>query len=192
MKKFYGLLAIVLIIATNISLSAEFGFKHDNLYVGPTVGLNQYFSGGALGFGARAEYGLIDNVELGSFKGAIGVGAELFYTSFSEKYYMTYEWKYTYISFLVFGSYHLSPHATWDPYVRFGIGYNSVSFTDSWSGGLNSYSAGYGSGLGTTGDIGIFYHLSDGMAIRASIGYPVLLGAGVDFNLGAMGWSAKK
>lgn len=192
MKKFLMYSVVAIIFAVNISLAEDFGFKKDNLYIGPTVGLNQYFSGGTLGFGARGEYGLMDNVDIGSFKGALGVGADVFYSSFSENYYLNYQWSYTFFSFLVFASYHFSPNATWDPFLRVGLGYNNISVSNNWTGAGNAYTSSYGSGIGTTGDVGINYRLSNNLSIRASLGYPVLLAAGVDFNLGTMGWQVKK
>lgn len=192
MNKFFVLFAAVMILSMDNSFAAGIGFHKDNLYVGPTVGLNQYFTGGTLGFGGRGEYGLMDNVDIGSFKGSLGLGADMFYSSFTENYWSTYEWKYTYFSFLVFASYHFSPKAALDPYISAGLGYHSISVTDSYAGTGTGYSYGYGSGISTTGEIGIHYYISDGLSIRASLGYPVLLSAGVDFNLGTMGWSAKK
>ena len=88
MYKFFVLLTTAVIFTINITLAADTGFKKDNLYVGPTVGLNEYFTGGTLGFGARGEYGLMDSVVIGSWKGAIGIGADLFYSSFSGRIFL--------------------------------------------------------------------------------------------------------
>jgi hypothetical protein len=188
MKKFLVFFALVMILSVDISLAAISGFNKDNLYVGPTIGYNSYLYNASIGFGARGEYGLMDNVDVGSFKGALGLGADLFYSSDTQGY-----WNTTFISFLVYVSYHLSPKAQLDPYISAGLGYRNIS--DSYTGpygDIYNYSYNYGSGLATTGEIGIHYYLSDGMSLRASLGYPVLLSAGVDFNLGTMGWSVKK
>jgi hypothetical protein len=188
MIKFLSILLVSFLLAIGVNLAQGQPGLFDKLYVGPTLGYT-YVLGGSFGFGARGEYGLLDNVEIGSFKGAIGVGAEISYSGRSESYY-EWEWKYTLIGFLAYGSYHFSPHNNFDPYIRLGLGYNNVSA--SWNGPFgNAYSAGYSSGVGIDGSIGFDYHLSDNMKFRADLGYPFLLAVGIDFSLGQMGWQKK-
>jgi hypothetical protein len=193
MRKFFSLLSISIVLLIGVSQAQEkTGFMFDNLYVGPTIGYTLIFDG-SLGIGGRAEYGLMDNVDIGSFSGSIGVGAELGYSSYtSSAVFNDWKWSYTLIDFLVYGSYHFKPHNEFDPYVRVGLGYNHISA--SWSGPseINQYSSGWGSGIGFNGSIGFNYHFSNSMLFRADLGYPFLIAVGLDFNLGNMGWQQPK
>ncbi|MCX6155536.1 MAG: hypothetical protein NT007_15395 [Candidatus Kapabacteria bacterium] len=188
MKKFFSITIVALFLSLSSSFTATGnGFQKDNLYIGPTVGYNYYFASGTLGFGARGEYGLMDKVDVGTFKGSIGLGAELFYSSYK------YEWggywdKWSYTSFLIFAAFHFQPKEAFDPYVRAGLGFANVSYTSSWTGTYGGSGYNYGSGLDYTASIGFNYRFSNSMSFRADLGYPVLLSAGIDFNLGKMAW----
>ena len=192
MKKLLTIFVIVFMIGIGVT-STRAQFLNDNLYLGPTIGYTYYFTGGALGLGGRAEYGLIDNLAIGSWNGALGLGAEVSYSSSSENWYYGSA-TYTLIGFLVYASYHIQPQKAFDPYARAGLGFNNVNVTyksndgSNWSWGSGSY----GSGLGYEASIGFYYHFSKGMAFRADLGWPFLLSAGLDFNLGSMGWQSKK
>ena len=191
MKKFLTTLAVALILVVSVSSAkGGIGFQKDNLYVGPTVGYTGFFADGTLGFGAHGEYGLMDKVKIGSFDGAIGLGAEVNYASLDIPYYSG-KWSYSLLSIRVFAAYHFMAKKEFDPYVRLGLGYDKISSEFSWNDGSKdnyNWSAGYASGLGFSGDAGFNYHFSDAMSLRVCVGWPFLLSAGLDFNLGNMGW----
>lgn len=192
MKKFLTLIAVALFVVISVSSAKDgTGFQKDNLYIGPTVAYTSYFGEGTIGFGAHAEYGLMDKVVIGSFDGSIGLGADINYASKSIPFGWG-EWSYSLLSIRVLGAYHFTPKNAFDPYLRLGLGYDAVSAKVTYNTGYDygyNYSAGYGSGIGFSGDAGFNYHFSNSMSVRLCVGWPFLLSAGLDFNLGNMGWS---
>lgn len=171
MKKLF-LVALAIFLAAAV-VWAE-GYEKGKIYVGPSVGY-----GWGLGFGAQGEYGVADK---------IGVGGDISYTSFTEKYSgwgYTYQWKYTLIGFLVSGVYHFMPGKNFDPYVKAGLGFFNwdAEYSDSFGNSSSSlYTAGYSSGVGYGGQVGFRYFFSPTVAGRAAVGWPFYFAAGVDFK----------
>lgn len=166
---------IGMLTALFATIASAQGYQKGKTYLGPTIGY-----GWGLGFGAGGEYGVTEN---------IAVGGEFSYTGFTNSFGgfgYTYEWKYTLIGFLAAGSYHFSPGAQFDPYVRAGLGYFNwdATYTDSQGSTSTSlFGAAYTSGIGFAGQVGARYHFSGQMSGRAALGWPFIISAGVDFTL---------
>jgi hypothetical protein len=165
---------LVLVLAATVALASAQGFEKGKILVGPTVGY-----GWGLGFGANIEYGLAEK---------IGLGADIAYSSFTEKYtaYYSYEWKYTLIGALAAGAYHLMPGKSFDPYLKAGLGYFKwdAKYKDQFGSTTVSslYPAAYTSGIGYAGQVGARYFFSPSFAGRAAVGWPFYFSAGLDFS----------
>jgi hypothetical protein len=169
-------LATILLVLLTVSIASGAAFEKGKTYIGPTIGL----AWKGLGIGLSADHAIDKNW---------GIGGEISYTGFSEKFASgTYDakWKYTFIGVLAAGSYHfiVKSNPKLDPYLKAGLGYFhwSGSYSDnSGNSYKNLYSAGYSSGVGVTGAGGIRYWFKPKLAGRAQIGYPFYIGVGVDF-----------
>lgn len=161
MKKIILLAVLFFIASTSFSQS----FQKEKIYVGPTLGF-----GWSFGFGASGEYAYNEN---------IGICGDIAYFSFSEGY-VGYSWDYSLIGIFVSGAYHFFPKKDFDPYVKLGLGYFNWNAS---SNGTVIGSAGYSSGIGFGGQIGARYKLEKTTLLRAGIGWPFYLSAGVDFVL---------
>lgn len=178
-------LALLFFISFSVLFSQS--YQMERFWVGPTLGLGF----GNLGFGANGEYGMTEN---------IGLGIDLGYSSFTEDFNGalssdTY-FKYSLLGILVAGSYHFMPNKQFDPYLKLGIGYFNWDFAYYQEGKEVKMpfgtSAAYSSGVGFTGQIGARYHFNELISARASLGYPFLLSAGVDFSFGNTQPSVRK
>ncbi|MFZ1684487.1 MAG: outer membrane beta-barrel protein [Candidatus Zixiibacteriota bacterium] len=173
MKKVVYLICIMALSASIVSAAA---FEKGKTYVGPTIGL----AWKGFGIGISGDHAIDKNW---------GIGGEVSYTGFSEKYSAgatNYKWKYTFIGVLAAGSYHfiVKTNPKLDPYLKAGLGYFhwSGSYSDnSGNSYKNLYSAGYSSGVGFTGAGGLRYWLKPKMAGRVQVGYPFYIGVGLDW-----------
>lgn len=173
--KFVVRLFILLTIASTTSAQ----FVPERIWLGPTIGLSGL--GTAIGVGAQGEYGINEN---------FGAGLDLAYSSFTQDFGISFPGaslptiKYTLISALAFGTYHFSPGAKFDPYVKVGLGYFNWGVVYEKDGkevdAFAGSSAAYASGIGYAGQLGARYHFSDGLSARASVGYPFLIAVGLD------------
>ncbi len=178
MKRF---LVIIFCFTFSLSLAFSQGYQKELLWVGPTLG----YGFGNIGYGANGEYGLTDN---------IGLGAELGLTSFSEDFGGMLgnktSFEYSLLGILVAGSYHLTPGEKFDPYIKAGVGYFNWDFVYTQDGKEvdlpTGTSSAYTSGVTPTFQIGTRYHFNQMVSARASLGYPFIFAAGVDFAFGDM------
>ncbi len=167
---------VAVLMALVATIASAQGYQKGKMYLGPTIGY-----GFGFGFGASGEYGVTEN---------IAVGGDFSYSGFKESFGFgignTYEWKYTLIGILASGSYHFSPGAQFDPFVKAGLGYFNwdATYTDS-QGSTSSllFGAAYNSGVAFAGQVGARYHFSEKMSGRAALGWPFIISAGVDFTL---------
>ncbi len=165
-----------LILAMAASCASAQGWQKGKTYIGPTLGL--VYKG--FGIGGAVDHALDKNW---------GIGGEIAYTTFSDKYsyaFYNYEWKYTFVGVLACGSYHfiVKSNRKIDPYIKGGLGYFnwSADYTDNYGNQYrNLYDAGYSSGLGVALVGGIKYFFSPGTAGRFQVGFPFYLSVGVDF-----------
>ena len=174
MKYVVRLLILLTIIST-----ASAQFVPERIWLGPTIGLSGL--GTAIGIGAQGEYAINEN---------FGAGLELAYSSFTQDFGVALPGsslpsiKYTLISALAFGTYHFSPGAKFDPYVKVGLGYFNWGVVYEQDGkvvdAFPGSTAAYASGIGYAGQLGARYHFSDGLSARASVGYPFLISVGLD------------
>lgn len=179
------LAGIAMVVASGALAQAQ--FVEGRTWIGPTIGLGAI--GGGLGFGVQGEYGITEN---------IGLGADIAYTSFTEDFggfggmsSGLPKIHYSLLGVLVAGSYHFTPGKAFDPYVKVGVGYFNwdVAYEDANGNKVDpfaGFSASYNSGVGLSGAIGARYHFSDAVSGRLSLGYPMLVGAGVDFAFGGV------
>lgn len=170
MTKHYtaGLFCLLLCVS-----SASAQFAPERLFVGPQAGLSIFES--SIGYGAGIEYAFDKN---------IGAGLDVVYTGFSLGV-PPFEFDYSLIGALAFASYHLDlENKKLDPFVKLGVGYFNWDVTTSDSELNNAIGASYTSGIGVTGQLGMRYHFSDKMSAKVTLGYPLLIGAGVDFGFG--------
>ncbi len=147
-------------------------------YVGPAIGLWHEF-----GFSVNFEKTFKD---IPDWNGMVGWGIEAGYASDKDEwraYGIKWGWKYTYIPIFGFVSFHYKmSDSKLDPYARLGLGYVIVSASE----------IGHYEGLGYeatesyvdfSGQVGVRYKIGDKMWLRAALGTPWIVSAGVDFQL---------
>lgn len=157
-------------------------FQEKAISIGPNIGLVEY---GAF-YGLRAEYGLTKN---------IGLGLDLGYYHFSEDWAfpngMTnsgadeFKMNYNAYSFMATGSYHFFPESRFDPYVRAGLGYRSMSFSMSFGDEdttMFGVGSAYPSVLAGMIEAGVRFHINDVISFRTSFSYPYYFTTGFDIT----------
>jgi hypothetical protein len=173
----FSLVVLVLLILVASAFPAGL-IAPKQSYVGASLGLWY-----GVGFSVNYERILQEMPEL---QGYIGVGGEIGYAVNKDEWnygYGAYGWKYTYVPFYVFASYHYKMEGKLDPYVRFGLGY--VYVNSSWYGGDyygNNLSAS-SSYVGVSGQVGVRYAINPKMFVRAALGTPWIASVGLDFKL---------
>jgi outer membrane protein W len=180
MRKLYTALVIT---AFCVSVSTA-QYSKGRIFAGPIVGLTGYET--SLGFGAMGEYAVNDNWGAGLGFGYTNFSIDLPFTGFgsgSKSYY-----DYSLLSISAFGSYHFIPYETIDPFVSVGLGYYKWNVEYVQEGGSSDFPAGfaaaYSSGIGFALAAGARYHFNDLIAARLTVGFPILLGLGVDVAFG--------
>lgn len=158
-------------------------YSKGRIFAGPTVGLTGYES--SLGFGAIGEYAITDNW---------GAGISFGYTNFSIDLPNPFgsgspsSFDYTLFGITALGSYHFMPYEKIDPFVSAGLGYYSWDAQYVSEGSSTEtppgFSAAYTSGVGVALAAGARYHFNDLIAGRISVGFPILIGLGVDVAFG--------
>ncbi|MBN2356146.1 outer membrane beta-barrel protein [candidate division KSB1 bacterium] len=182
-KLFLALVVVTLMVAVMAAPSwAQKGKASavavGNTYIGPAIGLWEN-----IGFSANFEKIFKD---MPDWNGLLGWGVEAGYSSDKKEwsgYGYKWGWKYTYIPIYAFVSYHYKmTDPKLDPYARLGLGYVIVSASE-----IGDYE-GYGydatdSYVDFSGQIGVRYKIGDTMWLRAALGTPWIVSAGIDFQL---------
>ncbi|MBI2794603.1 MAG: porin family protein [Ignavibacteria bacterium] len=160
-------------------------YSKGRIFAGPMVGLTGYET--SLGFGAMGEYAISDGWS---------AGLALGYTNFSIRSTFPPGFEpanvpsidYTIVSIIGFGAYHFRPFETIDPFLYGGLGYNSWNFKYLLDGKPvdipPGFSPVYKSGVGMALGAGARYHFNDLISGRLTVGYPFLVGLGVDVAFG--------
>ncbi|WP_460909737.1 hypothetical protein [Spirosoma areae] len=164
MKKihFSILLAIGLLAGTQsfAQLSIDKGTKLINL----GIGVGGYSGTSGIAFGGSADFGVAPNIT---------VGGQIAYRSFSYGY-LGFNDKINYLYFAARGSYHFNELLNLgtdkaDIYAGLGLGYQSVSYSDSYGTGFNTFGSG----------IYVPIHLGGRYFFTESVGAFLELGTGV-------------
>jgi hypothetical protein len=172
-----ALVFIVLLFAVSAAFPAGL-IAPKQSYAGASLGL-WYGVGLSVGYEKILQ-------EMPELQGYLGVGGEIGYASQKDTWYGDTGWKYTYVPFFVFASYHYKMEGKLDPYVRFGLGYVYVNSswygTEDWGwyGGKPSASSSY---VGVSGQVGVRYAINPKMFVRAALGTPWIASLGIDFKL---------
>jgi hypothetical protein len=176
MKKFFAIVALLSLSLLSTTSFAQMAIDKGTTFVNAGIGVGGYGGTGGLALGATADFGIIPNIT---------VGGQAAYRSWNYGYLGTSD-KITYLYFAVRGSYHFNEllnisNDKLDVYAGLGIGYESVSWSDSFGTGFSAF----GSGIYIPAHLGGRYMFSDNIGGFAELGSGVApLMLGVTFKLG--------
>ncbi len=177
MRKRHLMIGVLLLVFALSTVS--FAQVHKNqINIGMKVG---YWVGLALSFGG--EYLFYEIPKIG---GVVGAGLEMAYSSETITIWGDWKWKYTYIPFMAFGSFHypIPSIPKLVPYAKVGLGYvytaaKETGTADPLWGAYESKS----SYVDFFTQLGIRYAVLPMLWVTASVGYPLYIGVGADFTI---------
>jgi hypothetical protein len=161
MRKFFGTIAAVALVAVSAQGSSAQGFTQGYLDIGPTIGLGGIGDAG-IALGARLEKGIKPLESLGG--GMLGIQAGFDYYSYD----FGFGGNLTYIPIGVTANYHFKlSDQKFDPFVGLGLGFEIV--TCDFPGSTFGCDV-YDSGIYFIGRAGARYFFSDKMAFYGDLG----------------------
>ncbi|MFD2938203.1 hypothetical protein [Spirosoma flavum] len=173
MKKIHFSILLVLGLLAGTQSFAQLAIDKGTKFINLGIGVGGYSSAGGIAFGASADFGVAPNIT---------VGGQAAYRSFS---YLGNADKISYLYFAARGSYHFNQILNLstdkaDLYAGIGLGYESVSYSNSYGAGFSTF----GSGIFVPIHLGGRYFFSEKVGGFAELGTgiaPLLLG--VTFKL---------
>lgn len=176
MKKIFALVALFALTFAATSSYAQLAIDKGSKFINLGIGVGGYGGTSGIAFGGSADFGVAPNIT---------VGGQIAYRSFNYGY-LGYNDKINYLYFAARGSYHFNEllnisNDKLDVYAGLGIGYESVTYSDSFGTGFNAF----GSGIYVPVHLGGRYFFSDNVGGFAELGSgvsPLMLG--VTFKLG--------
>ena len=176
MKKFFAIVALFSLSLVATQSFAQLAIDKGTKFVNLGLGLGGYGGAGGLAFGASADFGVAPSIT---------VGGQVAYRSFNYGYLGVND-NINYLYFAVRGSYHFNellklPTDKVDLYAGLGIGYESVTYSDSFGTGFTAF----GSGIYVPLHLGGRYFFTEKIGAFAEVGAgvsPLMLG--VTFKLG--------
>jgi len=175
MKKFFASLVIASLLLTCTQSFAQMSIDKGVKFINAGIGVGGYSSVGGIALGAGADFGVAPNIT---------VGAQLAYRSFNYGY-LGFNDKINYLYFTARGSYHFNEllqigSDKADLYAGLGLGYQSVTYSDRFGTGFNTF----GSGIYVPIHIGGRYMFSENIGGVAELGTgiaPLFLGVTFKF-----------
>ncbi|AKD57941.1 hypothetical protein [Spirosoma radiotolerans] len=169
MKKIHFSILLVLGLLAGTQSFAQLAVDKGTKFINVGIGVGGYSSAGGIAFGAAADFGVAPNIT---------VGGQVAYRSFNYGY-AGFNDKINYLYFAARGSYHFNEILNLstdkaDLYAGIGLGYESVSYSNSIYGGST-----FGSGIFVPIHLGGRYFFSEKVGGFAELGTgiaPLLLG----------------
>ncbi len=170
MKKIHFTILLVLGLFAGTQSFAQYKIDKGTKLINLGIGLGGYGGTSGIAFGASADFGIMPNIT---------VGGQVAYRSFSYGY-LGFNDKINYLYFAARGSYHFNELLNLstdkaDLYAGIGIGYQNVSYSDSYGTGFNTF----GSGIYVPIHLGGRYFFSEKVGAFAELGAgvsPLMLG----------------
>lgn len=175
MKKFNFLFLLVVGLLIGTQSFGQFTVDKGTKLINLGIGVGGYASAGGIAFGGSADFGVAPNIT---------VGGQIAYRSFNYGY-LGFSDKINYLYFAARGSYHFNEilnlsQDNIDLYAGIGLGYQSVSYSDRFGSGFNTF----GSGIFVPVHIGGRYLFSEKVGGFAELGTGVApLMLGITFKL---------
>jgi hypothetical protein len=175
MKKIHFTILFVLGLLASTQSFAQLAVDKGSKFVNVGIGVGGYSSVSGIALGASADFGVAPNIT---------VGGQVAYRSFNYGYFGVSD-KINYLYFAARASYHfneilnLSTNKA-DLYAGLGLGYESVSYPNSFGNGFNTF----GSGVYVPIHLGGRYFFSESVGAFAEVGTgiaPLMLGVTFKF-----------
>jgi hypothetical protein len=172
MRKFFGTIAAIALVAVSAQSSSAQGFSTGYLDIGPVIGLGGIGDGG-ISIGGRLEKAIKPLESLGGGMLGIQAGADIYSYDVGG-----YDWSF--ISIGATANYHFKMTDTkFDPFIGLGLGFHVFSCDAEPIFGIDP--CGDNGGIYFIGRAGVRYFLSEKLAAYGDIG-----AGAATFNLGVM------